>query len=309
MSFMTLPMLGDRKLDLNLLLTLEALFRTGGVTAASEILGVTQPAVSHGLKLLRRYFDDPLFVRVGNRLVPTPRAIELQEPIARLGRDLQTALAPKEFDPATAQRVFSVCLSDLGELLFLKDFLEAFRRAAPACSVRCLQVSVDEIAEVLQLGNADLAFGGMIPEMPATLRQRRMFDFDYVCIMAASHPSARAPLDRSTYCDLPHAILSRSGDFEDHIEQHLARAGIRRKKVLSLSHHMVAAKLIAGSDLVATVPRIVAPRFAEIFPIAIRELPFKMPRVVSRMYWHEQFNMDTSNKWLRALAYQHLLPT
>ena len=292
-----------RSLDLNLLLTLDALYQTGQVSAAAELLGVSQPAVSQGLRILRAHFDDPLFVRTGRFLSLTPRAQALRTPLQRIVRELHEHLltAPR-FDPPTAERIFTLCLSDLSEFVYLGDFLAALRQQAPRCRLRSLRVPVQEIPLMLESGRADLAFGGMLPEMPANLRQRRMMDYGYVCIMARGHPAARRPLTKARYGELSHVIISRSGDFEDFIEKECRRLRLRRNAVASLSDTTMAAKLVAGSDLIATVPSGVAERLAEIFPLAVVELPLSIPRVVSRMYWHERFHRDPANQWLRELA-------
>jgi len=298
-----IPVSRLRNLDLNLLLTLDALYQTGQVSAAAERLGVSQPAVSQGLRALREHFDDPLFVRTGRFLSLTPRAQALRTPLQRIVRELhEHLLTSPRFEPATAERIFTLCLSDLAEFVYLGDFLAALRAQAPHCRLRSLRVPVHEIPSMLEAGRADLAFGGMLPEMPAALRQRRMMDYGYVCIMASDHPAAGKPLNKAGYSALSHVIVSRSGDFEDFIEKELRRLRLRRHAVASLSDTTMAAKLVANSDLIATVPSGAAERLAAIFPLAIANLPVSVPRVVSRMYWHERFHRDPANQWLRELA-------
>ncbi len=295
-----------RTLDLNLLLTLDALFETGQVSAAANVLGVTQPAVSQGLRQLREHFGDPLFVRTGNRLSLTPRAQALREPVKRIVQDLQEhLLTTPSFDPSVAERTFTLCLSDLSEFVHLSDFVTTFRKAAPACRLRSLRAPASELVHLLETGQADLAFGGMLPEMPASLRQRRLADYNYACIAATSNPAGAQPLTRARYCELPHVIVSRTGGFDDYIERHLRRQKLMRNAVLSLSDNIIAAKLVAESDLIATIPRDVALRFSMLFRLAVLALPFRLPQVVSRMYWHERFHRDAANQWLRSLASEH----
>lgn len=295
-----------RALDLNLLFTLDALFEMEQVSAAADMMGVTQPAVSQALRQLREHFKDPLFVRSGNRLSLTPRAQALRAPVRRIIRDIhEHLLTTLSFDPAVAERVFTLCLSDLSEFVILSDFVAAFRRAAPRCRLRSLRAPASELIRLLETGQADLAFGGMLPEMPASLRQRRLADYNHVCIAATAHSARLQPFTRSKYCELPHIIVSRTGGFDDYIERHLRRQKLVRNAVLSLSDNLIAAKLVAESDLIATIPRGVALRFSTLFPLAVLELPFRLPQVVSRMYWHERFHRDAANQWLRSLASEH----
>jgi LysR family transcriptional activator of mexEF-oprN operon len=295
-------------LNLNLLATLEAILRTGQVSRAAEALGVTQPAVSHSLKRLRHQLGDHLLVRSAGGMTLTPRAQELKATLLPLVRQLQSALQPSVFTPATAQRTFTVCLSDLGEFQMRHEFLEAFRKDAPGCRLRCLHVPVPEIASTLESGTTDVALGGMLPAMPPGLRQRRLFDYDYVCIARAGRGAPRT-LTRTAYSASPHAVVSRSGDFDDHIDKPLEQLHLRRNKVISLSTTVAAARLVSQSDLIATVPRLVASRMQGLFPLACVELPVRLPRVVSRMYWHERFHADAANRWLRSLVELHFTLT
>ena len=292
-------------LSLNLLATLEAILRTGQVSRAAEALGVTQPAVSHALKRLRTQLGDPLLVRTAAGMSLTPRAQELQATLLPLVRQLQASLQSPVFTPATAQRTFTLAMSDLGEFQLPHGLLQDFRAQAPACRLRCMQVPVPEIAAALECGASDLALGGMLPAMPPGLRQRRLFDYDYVCIARAARGTPRT-LTRATYSTAPHAVVSRSGDFEDFIEKPLQQLRLRRNKVISLSSTVAAARLVAQSDLIATVPRRVAGQLQELFPLACMELPMRLPRVVSRMYWHERCHSDAASRWLRALVELHL---
>lgn len=296
-----------RTLDLNLLLTLDALFETGQVSAAASVMGVTQPAVSQGLRQLREHFGDPLFVRTGNRLSLTPRGQALRSPVKRIVQDLhEHLLTTPTFDPALAERTFTLCLSDLSEFVSLSDFVTAFREVAPGCRLRSLRAPAGDLVTLLETGQADLAFGGMLPEMSPSLRQQRLVDYNYACIAAAAGGAAMAhPLTRAAYCELAHVIVSRTGGFDDYIDSYLRRQKLVRNAVLSLSDNIIAAKLVAESDLVATIPRAVALRFSTLFPLAVLDLPFRLPQNVSRMYWHERFHRDAANQWLRSLASEH----
>src|SRR5438094_7300955 len=130
-------------LDMNLLAVLDAMFREGSVTKAAQSLGLTQSALSHSLNRLRAFFDDPLFVKAGNAMVPTHKAAEMQSAVIDVMSTVrQQILAGARFDPRAARRTFTLCMTDMGELVFLPPLLERFKKEAPGCSLRTLQVPV-----------------------------------------------------------------------------------------------------------------------------------------------------------------------
>ncbi len=158
-----------RRIDLNLLVILDALLSEQHVTRAAERVHLSQPAVSHALARLRDVLGDPLLVRQGGTLVPTARALELAAPLAEALAQVQALLAPNRFDPASAKRRFRVAMSDYSAAIFLPRLVRVLRREAPGIDLQIIQTSREGMVEGVLNGDLDLA-AGVFPDMPAELR-------------------------------------------------------------------------------------------------------------------------------------------
>ncbi|WPB58333.1 LysR family transcriptional regulator [Xylophilus sp. GOD-11R] len=293
---------GPVKVDLGMVLTLKALFDTGQVSRAAAALNVSQPSVSQTLRRLRDYFGDPLFVRAGNALQPTPRAIELQASVARIAREVMLiSQRPAAFDPATAAREFVVSMTDIAELLGLSAVMTDFMAEAPHCSIRSMRTRSEDVHRLLEAGDLDLAFG-TFSSTNETLRQIKLGDYDFVCCTALDVPPG---LGADAYLAGRHVVVPRFGEAEDSAGHILQRMGLARTVVLRLPNHVAALAAAAHSGLIATVPRQVAAGMAGYFPIRIHDVPFDLGQVSSYMLWHERFHNDPSHQWLRAILSRH----
>lgn len=286
------------KLDLGMVSTLKALFDTGQVSRAAAVLHVTQPSVSQTLRRLRDYFGDPLFVRSGNTLRPTPRAIELQPAIDRISRELQLiSQRPQSFDPRTSAREFVVSMTDIAELLGLSRAIAAFTAQAPHCSIRSVRAKSEQVSTLLEEGQVDLAFG-TYSSIDASLRQTKLGDYDLVCCTTASQV---AGLTVDNYLAGKHVVVPRFGEPDDYAAGPLKRLGMARQVVLRLPNHVAALAAVTEAGLIATMPRHVAQGLAKYFDIRIHDTPIELGRVSSYMVWHERFHHDPSHQWLRGI--------
>lgn len=162
-------------LDLNLLAALDGMYREGSVTRAAQSLGLTQSAMSHALNRLRTFFGDQLFVKAGGTMVPTPKAEAMRMAVVDVISTVrQQILAGARFEPKLARRTFTLCMTDMGELVFLPPLLQRFKKEAPGCSLRTLQVPIEQVEGLLATGEADLAVGSM-RSAPEGLFQQRLF--------------------------------------------------------------------------------------------------------------------------------------
>ncbi|MCX7146592.1 MAG: LysR family transcriptional regulator [Sulfuritalea sp.] len=170
-------------LDLNLVAVFDALIREQSVTRAADELGMSQSAMSHALKRLRSFFDDPLFVKTGEDMKPTPRASALaQSVLSVMGTIRSDLLVNTRFDAAKAKRVFSLCMTDMGELVFLPPLINAIRQQAPNCSILTVQLPPKQIFGALESGNIDLAIGSL-HAIPSGLFQQQLFTHPFVTIV------------------------------------------------------------------------------------------------------------------------------
>jgi DNA-binding transcriptional LysR family regulator len=285
-------------IDLNLLRVIQAIDQEGSVTLAAARLGLSQPAVSNALARLRRMLDDPLFVRSSAGMEATPKARRVVMAMdAALGLIRQGLRDGTGFDPASAQEEFSLLMSDLGELVLLPPLMAHLRVWAPHVTVQTRPLSAASYAETLEAGLADLAIG-YLPRPRSSLRSRRLFSDDFVCLVRPGHPVLDQPFTLDRYERLAHVAVSRRGRVEGLVTAALATAGIERRLALVLPHFAAAPAVVLASDLAATAPR----RLLDAMPgsgLVGLPMPLPMPTIELGLYWHERAQDDAAHRWLR----------
>lgn len=284
--------------------TFQAVLSTGTASRAAEVLGVTQPAVSHTLRRLRDYYGDELFVRSGNVLHPTPRAIALAPLTARLLRDLQLlSQRQTSFDPATEQRQFVLCISADAEFIALPKVIRTLQEQAPGCSIRGRQVPVSELQHLLESGEVDLATGNL-HRISTSLRRQLLGEYQAVCLVSASGRWAETPLSAEDFALARHVVVRRINDYGDPVGMRILDAGIHRSAAIEVANHFVAAEMVAETDWIATVPAHMAVKLAALFPVKLRSLPFPIEPIPVHSIWHERFHRDPGHVWIRAVVRQ-----
>src|SRR3954466_15967419 len=288
-----------RDADLNLLRVFDAVLRERGVTPAAVGLGLTQPAVSNALSRLRAVFGDPLFVRTASGMDPTPFARELAEPVRQALALLESALAHGPgFDPASATRALPLYMSDLGQIEFLPPLLERVQKHAPGVRLEAVALEVEDIAAALAAGGLDLAIG-FLPGLGPPVRRRALFRDPYLCLMRADHPIHA--LTKKKFGEASHALVSYRGGHRV-IEEALERAGLARKIALRVPHFTVVPMVLERTDLILTLPARVARVFESRGAFKSLPPPLAIPPAEVAVHWHERFEADPGNRWLRQLA-------
>lgn len=293
-----------QRLDLNLLPVFDALLREGNLTRAGASLGMSQSGASHALKRLREYFDDPLFVKAGHGIVPTPKGRELGQIVSSLiDRVRQDVLPAAHFDPSTERRAFTFCLSDMGELVFVPALLGRLRAEAPLAEIRTIQVAAGQLETVLGTGEADLALGAL-PRPPDELYQQGLMTHSFVCIVHSRHVSKQPRLTLEEYTGLSHVVVMLgSGRYAGRHDAAVDEAGISRHVAVSTPHFLLVPWLIEQNpQYIATVPRALGAIFARYGVVAVKEPPLELPGIALRQYWHPRFHHDAANHWLRQLV-------
>jgi DNA-binding transcriptional LysR family regulator len=285
-----------RRIDLNLLVILDALLSEQHVTRAAERLHLSQPAVSHALARLRHMLGDPLLVRAGAGLVATPRALELVAPLAEALAQEQALLAPNTFDPASAKRTFRLAMSDYGAAIVLPGLIRTLRREAPGIDLQISHVSREGMLDGVLNGDIDLA-AGVFPELPNELRCTPLFEEQFACLVDRNGLPASGVLDLPTYLARPHVLLEMRGSGTPEIERALTTIRERRHVAVSLPHWSVAPQLISGTDLILTVAArglhgIDQPRLVVLPP------PFHIPSFTFVLAWHSRRGGDQALNWL-----------
>lgn len=286
-----------RRLDLNLLVTLDALLAERSVTRAAARLHLSQPSVSVQLAKLRAFFDDPLFLPAPRGMRPTARADGLREPLRRALGELETAISPsRSFDPARADVTWHVAASDYGERVVVAPALAQLRAEAPDARLAVLQLRPPQIVRQTENGDVDLCLH-TLADAPPGLRSRALFHERYVLVGRAGHPKLTRRPSLARFCALEHVVVSPDGGgFTGATDRVLAEAGVTRRVVLSVPYFRSALAAVASTDLVAMLPaRLVSGRE----DLTVVTAPVEVPGFDMAMLWHERSHRDPSHRWLR----------
>lgn len=287
-------------LDLNLLRVFMALIEEGSVTAAGERLGLAQSSISHALARLRDALDNPLFVRTTRGMQPTPLALSLAEPVGQALAALQQALDQgRTFDPATSSRVFNVLMTDIVELIALPRLMQYLHGTDARVQIVAIQLPRASYRESLETGKADIALG-QLPMGHTDFFQRHLFHDELVCVMRAANP-LRQQLTIESFLAAEHLIVGTPAVGEILVKKALGARAAQRRISLHVPHYTVAPFVIADSNLIAVLPRAVSTAFARIGDLIALPLPFGIPPMVVRQFWHRRSNHDPGCQWLRSV--------
>jgi DNA-binding transcriptional LysR family regulator len=290
------------RIDLNLLVVLEAIYAQGGVSRAADKLNLTQPAISHALARLRELFDDPLFVRDGRGLAPTPLTRNLIEPLRRSLSSLGAVLdSAGRFDPRETQAQFTLAMRNPAEVMVLPRLVRRIAAAAPLIDLRIVQLRRRMIEPALAAGTLDLAIDVPLPASEQVRRQRLGAD-RLVVVARSRHPQIRPGFTLATYLAQSHVMVTsrrRGPGLEDVA---LSQRDLRRRIRLRCRSHVAAFRVVSDSDLVLTMGE----RYARMLNADVRNrilpLPIDAPTLDSYLYWHASADNDAANRWLRGLV-------
>lgn len=293
-----MPDLSLHRIDLNLLIVFATLMEERSVTKAGERLNLSQPATSGALNRLRELFRDPLFIRTGRAFEPTARALEIMERIGPALVAVQGALAPSiPFDPATDARHFRIGCSDDAAIPLLPALAAEIRREAPACTLTVRQADYRSAPELLASGDVSLVVGYVEDDLPANAKRRRLVEGRFVVLRADASPE---PIGLDEYCARPHALVTYRGDLAGVVDEELARLGRARRVVLGLTGFALLPLVLAGTDMLATVPDMVAETLAAHGGLRIDPTPFQAPAHTVLLSWRGATDADPAERWLRA---------
>ena len=284
-------------IDLNLLRVFDAVLRERGVTPAAARLGLTQPAVSNALARLRALFGDSLFVRTPAGMDATPFARGVAEPVRQALALLESALAHGPgFDPTTTTRAFRFYMSDLGQIEFLPPLVERVQKAAQGVRLEAVAADLEHIADALGSGALDLAVG-FLPALGPPIARRALFRDPYLCLMRADHPVGR--LTKKKFIEASHVLVTYRGGGHRVIEEALERAGVTRRIALRVPHFTVVPMVLERTDLILTLPARVARVYERRGKFKTVRPPVPIAAAEVAVHWHERFEADPGNRWLR----------
>jgi DNA-binding transcriptional LysR family regulator len=289
-------------LDTKLLVLFDRLYATGSVTRTAELLEQSQPTVSIWLSRLRQDLNDPLFVRTPKGMQPTPRA----DALIGTARQALEALrrlsnwAP-EFDPATSQRRFGICMTDASHVTLLPDILGHMRRFAPGVRIDAAQINADT-GRHLQSGEADLALG-LIPDLESGFFQQTLFPQDWVCLASRNHPRIGRKLSLEAFQTEKHVVIS-SGTGHQLLTGAVVSQKLDRQIALELPGFLGLTAIIGTTDLIVTLPRHIGETLAGAYGLRVLTCPLSIPGFTVKQHWHARFHHDAASRWLRAVCAQ-----
>ena len=296
---MTIDHVNLSRVDLNLLVALDALLTERSVTRAAARVGLGQSAMSHNLARLRALVGDELRTRGPEGMRPTPRALALADPV-RITLAQITALVSRDetFDARTADRLFRIGLPDSIEVLLGPALLAHLCEAAPGIRLRLY--STDQLFDELDADHLDLGVGlGPLPEGQVHHKRRLLGTDSYLCMFNAERIGVSPPISLDDYVRLPHVLTSLRKDEHGVVDEALAKLGLSRTVALTTSRFMVVPFLVAGAPVVATMPARSARFLAASLGLSLSPAPVKLPEPSASLVWHASYDHDPAHMWLR----------
>jgi DNA-binding transcriptional LysR family regulator len=287
-------------IDFYHLTVFESLLKLKSVSLAAESLDIPQPTLSRYLAQLRKHFGDPLFVRTHDGMEPTTVAQSLRAPIGESLAIFRNRLSgSSEFDPATSTRNFHIAASDIGHLLILPGLEQACRKMAPHARFTAIPIGKAKLNAQLEAGKIDLAIGSF-PNLFAGARVQTLFREEYVCIYYGAPDDERPTLTLEKFKSARHIVVA--AHLLGHVHQQVERRVVSLCKAKNIrivtESFLLSALLAERTDLVLTVPSRVAQVLLRA-PQRIFKPPVKLPGFDVKQYWHDRFDKDPGNRWLR----------
>ncbi|MFY0728869.1 LysR family transcriptional regulator [Pseudomonas sp. NFX15] len=288
--------------DLNLLMTLNVLLEEGSVARAAQRLRLSPSAMSRALARLRETTGDPLLVRAGRGLVPTPRALELRERVALLVQDAEAVLRPAEaLDLDQLVRTFTLRTRDGFVENFGPSLIARLNAQAPGVRLNFVQ-KVNKDSTLLREGSVDLETGVIGEATRPEVRTRRLFRDRFIGVIRKGHPLTRGEMTPARYAEARHILVSRRGHEKGVMDDALNELGLQREIVTIVAGFSSAIALARASDLVASVPeRHVGNLCQGMHRFA---LPFPTPPITVSMLWHPRMDADPAHRWLRECVWE-----
>jgi DNA-binding transcriptional LysR family regulator len=288
-------------IDLNLLVAFDALIAERSVTRAGARIGRTQPAMSAALSRLRALLNDELFVRGPSGLQPTPRALDLAEPLGRALAEIERTLAfTQRFEPRSSAAIFTVGLSEHPAHLLLPSLVERLRDIAPGVVLHIRSFTArDDAVAMLDAGEIDMAVGVPPTTSAARILTQPLFEERFVCVLRRDHPAASGRLDMAEFLSLSHLLVSPENERFGVVDAALAKRDLKRRIAFSLPQMYAAPPLIARSDMIATLMSGVVSASGYERDLCVLSPPLDLDPVSFVLVWHRRNDTHPAQRWLR----------
>lgn len=300
--------LNFRTLDLNLLRVFDVVMAERNLTRAAERLSLTQPAVSNALRRLKESVGEDLLTRAAFGVTPTPRAEALWPEVRTALGHLRAAFSPEEFNPQADAASFRIAMADATAALFMPPLVARIESDQALANLRVLPLSTRDPSDMLERGDADMAVGYFPQAVSAltsqgsesALRQARLHDSEYVCVMREGHPLASEELTLDAYCAADHLLVNFAGRPYGLADQALAALNRKRRIVLTVNQYFTAGRVVANSNLLTVLPAYFVSATGYHEQVVTRPLPFHLEGLHVAMLWHQRNDRVSSHQWLRA---------
>ncbi len=289
-------------IDLNLLIALQALYKTNSVSKAAERCYVSQSAMSHSLQRLRKLFDDPLFERVGGKMEATDRAIELSSTVDTLLNTIQSeVLLSKRFETESFQGSWKIGLTDYAEQMFGPMIFDFIKQASPSSQVAFFNVNRSNYQKVFEEAKLDIAIGSF-GEAPKLYKTKHLYTEQHVCLFDQSVLTIEEPMSLEQFIAVEHALVSPTGALKTGVDTRLAELGLTREVAVASSNFLTVKRLIHGRELLCIVPKLVARKDLnnEKNLLALKP-PIDVPDFDIQLVYRKAKHLDDKNKLLREL--------
>jgi LysR family transcriptional regulator, nod-box dependent transcriptional activator len=290
-----------RQLDLNLLVALDALLTERNITEAGRRVFLTQSAMSGALARLREHFADELLIQVGRKMMTTPLADSLADPVREILLKIDAAIKTRpEFDPGTSHRRFSIMMSDYVSTLLMPEVLRRAEALAPRVTFEVLSNDVGNPFEILDRADIDFLI------MPDQFLQKEhpsqpLFDDSYSCLVWADNPLVGDTLTQQQYLELGHVFIQFRVRVPVIDEWFLTKLGLTRRGEVLVNNFNSLPHLVVGTHRIATLQRRLAELYARYLPLRVLEPPFELPSMTEALQWHKDFGDDPGRAWLRGI--------
>lgn len=298
---------GGRAPELQHFRAFEAIHRLGSLTAAAQELGMTQPALSKLLGLLRRYYGDELFVRSKQGMRPTPLsrrlALDVQQLVGLLDHRLR---AQRGFDPARSNRTFRISCTEVGAIHFMPRLLAAVRDTAPGVRWEVVPLAGEALGSLLASGEIDLVLAAYQAQRPGLCSQA-LYSVGHRCLVREGHPRIGQDLTLERFCAEKHVVaaVSDAQHAYQRVEQAIVQTAGEGAIGLRVHSLLTAPFIVAQSDHIFTATEQIARQMAQLPGLRLLPCPLPLPPIVVHQYWHSRQDQDPAVGWLRKLVARH----
>jgi DNA-binding transcriptional LysR family regulator len=289
------------RLDLNLLVALDALIEDRNVSMAARRLYLSQPALTGALNRLRDFFGDDLLIPSGRQMMLTPKAEELRGPVREALMLIRTKITtPVAFDPASAERQFTIAPNSYVELALAPRIVARLGAVAPGIRLRLMPFGTD-LAETGVISGTTALVLGRIVSPPDNLVVQHLMDEGLACVVRADHPEIGDSISREQFERMRHVNVLPPGRLRAGLFQAFQQQGVAREVAVSVTHFLAVPEMVAVTDYCATLPNLICRRLAGDPRLKILPAPVDLGTFPVEMAWHVRYRHDPAHRWLRAL--------